>query len=300
MKKARRHEGTKARRVLTFCAVALALGAFHPAAGQVPDVPDDTEGIGITERVGEAVPLELVFIDEDGRRVPLREYFGDDRPVMLTLVYYTCPGICNALLNGLAQALSEMEWTAGQQFRIVTVSIDPSETPELAGAKKRSYLGFYDRPEAADGWRFLTGGQAEIEKLAEAVGFGYRYEGGTGLYTHAASLMICTPDGRLSRYLNDVIFEPQTLQLALTEASKGSVGSPMDRLMLTWCDTYDSSSGRYVVAARKVMMIGGAGAALLTLAGVAFLWLRERGAAGSKRRGDRAPHRADAVAEARP
>ncbi len=273
--------------VFAVCAIAIAL---RPAAAQVPDVPDDTEGIGITERVGEAVPQDLLFTDEDGRRVALAEYFGGDRPVVLTLVYYTCPGICNALLNGLAETLSQMEWTAGEQFRIVTVSIDPSETPQLAGAKKRSYLGFYDRPAAADGWRFLVGGQAEIEKLAAAVGFGYRYEEGTGLYTHAASLMICTPDGRLSRYLNDVFFEPQTLELALTEASKGTIGSPVNRFMLTWCYSYDPTSGKYVVAARKVMMIGGAAAALVTLAGVGVLWWRER----------RRTHGAGVLAGARP
>ena len=261
------------RHVIRAATAACAL--TMPAWGQVPDAPRDTKGIGITEHLDGQVPLGLEFTDESGQPVTLGELFGDDKPVMLTLVYYTCPGICNALLNGLTYTLKDMKWTAGEEFRVVTVSFDPTESYELAGAKKRSYLGVYDRESAAGGWRFLVGRQPQIEALAEAVGFGYRYEERTGLYTHAASLMICTPEGRLSRYINGVVFEPQTVQLALTEASQGTIGSPVQKFLLTWCYTYDPSAGKYVVAARKVMAIGGVVTVLLAAAGLGFLWRRE-------------------------
>ena len=203
------------------------------------------------------------------------EYFDGTKPVALMLVYYTCPGICNALLNGVTQTLKEMEWSVGDQFDIVTVSIDPTESHELAGSKKRSYLSVYPRETAPGGWHFLVGEEPNIKALADAVGFGYRYEQGTGLYTHAASVMVCTPDGRLSRYINDVMIEPETLELALTEASQGTIGSPVKRLLLRWCFRYDPSSSKYVVAARKVMAIGGLISILITAAGLALLWRRE-------------------------
>ncbi len=275
-------------------AAVLAACCWCAVAAAQPTVPTDTEGIGITENLGEQVPLDLQFTDEDGRPVTLADYFNEGKPVMLTLVYYACPGICNALLNGLTQTLGDMQWSAGDQFQVVTVSIDPTETPDLAGAKKRSYLAFYERPTAETGWRFLVGEQSQITALADAVGFGYRYEERTGLYTHAASLMICTPDGRLSRYLTDVIFEPETVQLALTEASTGAVGSPMQRFLLKWCYTYDPSAGKYVVAARKVMVFGGALFVPLMAAGLVVLWrhdLKRRRLQTSQLQPARAPSR---------
>lgn len=259
----------------TVIGAAGVLCAAATAPGQVPTDPTDTSGIGIVEKLNGQVPLELRFTDDTGRSVTLGEYFRGEKPVLLTLVYYTCPGICNALLNGFADTLTKMQWTAGDEFEIVTVSIDPTESYELADGKKESYIRIYGRETAADGWHFLVGDQENITALAEAVGFGYRYEQGTGLYTHAATLMVCTPDGRMSRYLNDVIFEPTTLQLALTEASQGTIGTPVERFLLRWCYTYDPTTGAYVMAARKVMTIVGGVTLLLTVAGLGLLWRRE-------------------------
>ena len=256
--------------------LAVLAGFLCATAGaQIPTDPTDTTGIGIFEKLDTQIPMDLSFTDEHGNTVTLGDYFDGRKPVVLTLVYYTCPGICNALLNGFAGTLADMTWTAGDEFEIVTVSIDPTESPALADGKKESYIKLYGRAEAADGWHFLVGEQDNITRLAEAVGFGYRYEEGTGLYTHAASLMICTPDGRLSRYLTDVVFEPATLQLALTEAADGTIGTPVERFLLRWCYTYDATSGTYVVAARKVMTIGGGVVVLLTVAGLGLLWRRE-------------------------
>jgi protein SCO1/2 len=254
----------------------LAAPAPAPAPAQVPsDEPADTEGIGIVEHLGETLPLDLVFTDESGATVTLGDLFNDDKPVMLTLVYYRCPSICNALLNGLVYTLNDMEWSAGEEFRIVVVSFDPSETHELADAKKKNYLSHYERETAADGWRFLVGEASSTETLAEAVGFGYRYEPRTGLYTHAASLMVCTPDGKLSRYINDVMFETDTLRLALTEAAEGTIGTSMQRFLLKWCYTYDPGAGKYVVAARKVMLFGGALTVIVTFTVLGAVWRYE-------------------------
>jgi protein SCO1/2 len=255
--------------------LACVLAAPETRAQPAPGEPADTEGIGIIEHLGDQLPLELEFTDETGATVTLGDFFNDGKPVMLTLVYYRCPSLCSALLNGLTYTLKEMEWSAGEEFRIVVVSFDPNETHDLADAKKKNYLSHYDREKAAEGWRFLVGEAASTEALAEAVGFGYRYEPRTGLYTHAASLMICTPDGRLSRYINDVLFETETLNLALTEAADGTIGTTMQRFLLKWCYTYDPGAGKYVVAARKLMMFGGGAMVLLTFVGLGALWRYE-------------------------
>jgi protein SCO1/2 len=254
------------------CAAACLLAAGAAQAQAPTDAPPDPEGIGITEHLGERLPLELVFTDERGETVTLGDYFNDDKPVVLTLVYYRCPSICNALLNGMVYTINDMEWSVGEEFRVVTVSFDPSETHDLADAKKRNYLSHLERETAAEGWRFLVGEESSTETLTEAVGFEYRYEPRTGLYTHAATLMICTPDGRLSRYINDVMFEPATLRMALTEASEGTIGTPMERFLLKWCYTYDPGAGKYVVAAQKLMMFGGGAMVLLTFVGLGALW----------------------------
>lgn len=259
-----------------FSAAAAAAVLSSPGSGQTTDLdPPDADEVGIVERLNQQVPLDVRFTAENGASVTLGEYFNNDRPVVLTLVYYNCPSLCNALLNSFTGTLREIDWTAGEEFEIVTVSIDPSETAQLAAGKKRTYLEEYGRPEAAGGWHFLVGRQPEIQRLAEAVGFGFRYEEGTGLYTHAAGLMILTPDGRLSRYLTDLIFEPQTLRLALVEAAEGTIGTPVQRLLLRFCYTYDPSAGKYVVAARKVMAIGGGLTVLVVLFGLGLLWRRE-------------------------
>lgn len=237
-------------------------------------LPRELEGVGITEHLDEQVPLELEFVDESGRTVRLGDYFDGHRPVILTLNYYRCPMLCTLQLNGLIDGLREMGWTPGEQFEIVTVSIDPAETPSLAKAKKQSYMSEYGRPSAASGWHFLTGKQKEITALAEAVGFGYRWNPDRNQWMHAAALFICTPDGKLSRYLYGVLYEANTLRLSLVEASAGKIGSSLDRIIL-YCYQYDASEGRYGLAALNVMRVGG-GLTLLVL-GMSLVpfWVRE-------------------------
>jgi protein SCO1 len=257
---------------LVAAALALSLGA--PALAQRSEpLPKELEGVGITEVPGGRIPLGLTFLDEDGRTVHLSDYFAAGRPVILTLNYYRCPMLCGLMLNGLLQGLKELKWTPGREFEIVTVSIDPLETPTLAGLKKQSYMEEYARPGAAAGWHFLVGQQENITALANAVGFHYRYNEERKEYAHAAGLFVATPDGRVARYLYGVMYEPRTLRLALTEAAEGKIGTSADQLLL-YCFHYDASQGRYVVAATTVMRLGGGVTALVLGTWLVAWWRR--------------------------
>lgn len=258
--------------------LALACAAGATARAERPlladELPPELNGVGIVERLNEMVPLQLDFLDERGRRVALGELFRENRPVILTLNYYRCPMLCSMTLNGMVDGLNEIDWSAGAEFDIVTVSIAPEEGPELADVKKRAYLTQYRRPTAADGWHFLTGEQASIEALAKAVGFGYRKVEKDNEYAHTSSIIFVTPEGRISRYMNDVQFRPQDLRLALVEASEGAIGSPMDRFLLFMCYHYDPEAGSYSVAAWKMMRLGGVLTILAIGGGLVSLWRR--------------------------
>lgn len=260
-------------------AAVLPLAAGVTAAdAQVPlkadELPSELEGVGVTEHLGEIIPLELSFKDETGRDVTLNQLLAPGRPVILTLNYYRCPMLCTLTLNGMVDALNELEWSAGKEFDIITVSINPDEKPDLADVKKQAYLTQYKRESAKTGWHFLTGESMAIQRLAKATGFGYRYDPKSGDYAHTSTIMFVTPEGRLSRYLNDVKFEPKTVKLALIEASEGAIGSPMDKFLLFMCFHYDPLRGSYAASAQKIMQLGGAMTLVILAAGLGVLWLR--------------------------
>jgi protein SCO1 len=266
---ARRSQGLGA----ALAAVMLLVAALPAAAQRKEALPKDLEGVGITEHAGARLPLDLEFTDEDGKPVRLAQFFPGDRPVILTLGYYRCPMLCTLVLNSLVDGLKDLPWTPGQQFEIVTVSIDPTETPTLAKLKKQNYLADYGRPGAAAGWHFLTGREENIRKLAEAVGFGYRYVEERGQYAHPAAIFVVTPDGRMAKYLYGVLYQPKTLRLALAEAGQGKIGTTTDQLLL-YCFHYDAQEGRYVLAASNIMRLGGAATALVVGLWLAVSWGR--------------------------
>jgi protein SCO1/2 len=169
--------------------------------------------------------------------------------------------------------LKDLPWTPGREFEIVTVSIDPTETAALARLKKQNYLTDYGRPGAANGWHFLTGREENIRKLADAVGFGYRYVPERGEYAHSAAIFVVTPDGRMAKVLYGVMYQPKTIRLALTEAGQGKVGTTTDQLLL-YCFHYDAQEGRYVLAASNLMRLGGATTALVVGLWLAVSWRR--------------------------
>lgn len=264
------------RRTLPLLAVAaLWLTAAGPAAAQLANqVPEELQEVGVEEHLDAKLPLDLEFRDEHGQVVKLGDYFDGDKPVILTLNYYKCPMLCGLQLNGLLDGLKELEWTPGQEFELVTVSINPLETPALAAEKKQNYISRYGRPSAAKGWHFLTGREPEIRRLAETLGFGYTYDRSTGEYAHAAAIMVATPDARVARYLYGIEYPPRRLRLALLEASEGEIGNTLDQLIM-YCFHYDPSSRRYSPVAMNIMRLGAGATAIvlgLTLGGY---WLRE-------------------------
>jgi protein SCO1/2 len=265
------------------CMLACVLGSASLGAAPVPPdkipdrqdaVPKQLEGVGVDEHLERVLPLDLEFVDEAGRRVRLRDHFDSKIPVILTLNYSDCPMLCSLELNGLVASMKQLDWTLGKEFRVVTVSLDPSETPEKAARTKRRYLGQYDRPGTDAGWSFLVGTEANVRQLADAVGFRYRFVPDKKEYYHAAALALITPDGRIGRYLYGVEFHPRTLRLGLTETGEGKIGSAMDQLIL-FCSMYDSKEGNYALVASRVMSLGGALAGLALAIFLGFLWAAE-------------------------
>ncbi len=243
------------------------LASEDPSSGKVRIL----ENVGIDQRLGEQLPLDLTFRDESGADVRLGDYFGK-RPVVLTLVYYSCPMLCNQVLNGLTSALDVISFDIGKEFEVVTVSFDPRETAELARNKKETYIQWYKRPGASGGWHFLTGDKASIDKLTEAAGFHYKFDPATNQFVHATGIMLATPEGKLARYFYGIEYAPKDLRLGLIEASEKRIGNPVDRLLL-YCFHYDPSAGKYSAVAMNILRLAG----VATLAGlVATLWLLRR------------------------
>ncbi len=215
----------------------------------------ETVGTGIEEKLGQKIDLNLTFIGEDGYPHPLKQYFSSGRPVILNLVYYTCPMLCNLTLNGQVAVLRELAWTPGKEFEIVTISIDPTETFEIAKNKKSAYLSNFDKPVGA-GWHFLTDHQGNVKKLAAQVGFQYRLDERQKQYAHASAIMVLSPEGMVSRYLYGIKFRERDLRLALTEAAGERFGLTIEKLILM-CYHYDPNAKSYVMFATNFMRLGG-------------------------------------------
>jgi len=231
--------------------------------------------IDVREHLGEHLDLGLQFVDHEGRTVKLGDYFDGQRPVLLTLNYYRCPVLCNVQLNALTDAMAGMEWKPGDEnFRVVTVSIDPREDASLAKQKRGNHLALLGKGDDVD-WAFLTGDASSIRLLAAQVGFGYTYDRDQDQYAHPASIMFVSPDGKIARYLYGLTYEPRDLKFALMDASEGKVGSVVDRFVQS-CFHYDATLGKYGPYAMGIMRIGGAITVLVVGLGLLILWRRER------------------------
>lgn len=224
--------------------------------GELPPgvTPAILEGVGVDEHLGRPIDLGFEFTDESGYTVPLKSFFNKDKPVILDLVYYTCPMLCNLILNGQAEAMKELAWTAGNEYEVVTISINPQETFDLARHKKQSYLDLVGKP--APGWHFLTDYHGNAKKLAEEVGFHYRYDPKQEQYAHTSAIMVLTPEGRMARYLYGIKFRSRDLRFALTEAAEGRSTATVDKILL-WCYHYDPQANAYVLFASNLMKAGG-------------------------------------------
>jgi protein SCO1/2 len=233
--------------------------------------PTALSKVSFEQRLNEQLPLELPFKDEDGHAVKLGDYFGR-KPVVLTFVYYECPMLCTEVLNGLESALRVLNETIGKEFDVITVSFDPKETPVLAAGKKKAYLERYKRPEAAQGWHFLTGESSSIETLTKAAGFNYFWDEASHQFAHASGIVVVTPTGKVSRYFFGIDYAPRDVKFALIESSNEKIGSLTERLLL-YCYHYDPAKGNYGFVAMRAVRIGGA-ATILALVGFVFVSIR--------------------------
>ena len=234
----------------------------------------------IAQRLHQPVPLDLAFRDDTGKDVTLKQFF-DGKPVILALVYYRCPRLCSLVLNQLTESLRKLDYRIGKEFSVVTVSFDPREQPDLAAAKKAMYLELYGHPGAENGWHFLTGEEASIRRLADAVGFGYVYDPRRDQYAHASAVIVLTPDGKVARYHFGLDYPPRDLRFSLEDASAGKIGSPVATPLRMLCYAYDPATGRYGMAVMRLVQLGG----VVTVVGIgAMFWRLRRRAGGSPAR----------------
>jgi protein SCO1/2 len=238
-------------------------------------LPQVLQRVGVTQRLNQMLPLDAQFVDDTGKTVRLGDYFGK-RPAILSLVYYNCPLLCSEEMDGLASALMMVHLTPGKDFNIVIISIDPSETPQLAAKKKAFYVKRYGHPETADGWHFLTGQQAAIDAVSNATGFGYvRVPGPDGKLTqfaHASAIEVVTTQGRLAQYYLGVEYSPKDILLGLIEASGNRIGSPVANI-LTYCYHYDPQTNRHSLIVARAVQLGGM-MTVVSLGGFMFLMFR--------------------------
>lgn len=254
--------------------IGLTLGGSDWAFAE-KERPNQIKDVGIVENLGKQVDLGLKFKNEKGEDVRLGDFVFKKKPVILNLVYYNCPSLCNFILNGLLKSLRSLDWVAGNQFEIVTVSIDPREGPDLAIAKKQNYLKNYGRVGAEKGWHFLTGQEDQIRQLSQQVGFQFKYDEKQKEFAHSAAIFILTDTGIISRYLYGIEYKKRDLRLALLEASEGKIGNVVDRLLL-YCYRYDPNSRGYALFAVNLMKAGGAGTVFAIAGYMMVFWRRQR------------------------
>ena len=241
-----------------------------------PGMPDPNvfDEVGIDQKLGGHIPLDLRFRNEEGEVVSLGNYFGG-KPVIISLVYYNCPMLCTQVLNGMVETFRIINFTAGKEFDVVTVSIDPTEPASLAAVKKEGYVEQYGRAGVDKGWHFLTGDQESIKRLAGAVGFRYVYDEQTKQFAHASGIMVVTPDGTLARYLYGIEYVAKDLTFSLMEAADNRIGSPVEQLLLL-CYHYDPTTGRYGLVVTNLIRTGGVVAILLLGGYMTVNFLRDR------------------------
>lgn len=270
-----------------FVLLLLSILHFSTAFGQgfatgrefgntVPNItPEMQKGVGIDEHLGQMIPKDLRFRDENGNEVPIGKFFDGKRPVLFNFAYHTCPMLCHYLLDGLVLGAKSMTWVPSKEYEIVTVSIQPTETAEVAKRQKAKYISKLGKDGAEKGWHFLTGNEANIQALAKAMGFKYRWDEKTQQFSHTAAIMLLSGEGKISRYLYGIRFDAKDLRNGLIEASEGKVGSTVEKVFL-WCYHYDPKEGSYVLNAYRLMQVG-TGLILVLVGGVLiWFWRRER------------------------
>ncbi len=255
-------------------AFALITTVTAQAAHAQPAImPAELEGVDVAEHLDKPLPMDAVFRDHTGKVVRLGDYFDGKRPIALTLAYHSCKVVCSMVLGAEVETLKGIPWMLGKEFRALTISIDPRDTPAIAAKKRRQMLGLYGR--SADGWDFLVGDAANIAKVAKAVGFKYAYDERNDQYAHPAVMMMAKPNGQMARYLYGLTFDPKDVRLGLLEASQGRSISTIEKVIL-YCYMYDPLGAKYVIVAQNVMKVGGAITVLVLGSFLGLMWSREK------------------------
>jgi protein SCO1/2 len=245
--------------------------------------PPGLKNVGIQQNLNQPLPLDLAFTDDLGRTVRLGDYFGK-KPVILSLVYFSCPMLCGEVLSGLEHSLRMMSLNVGTDFDVITVSFDSKDTPEMAAEKKAEFLKRYKRTGAERGWHFLVGQQSAIDALTKAAGFQYEYDPNSQQFAHATAIMIATPEGKIAQYYYGVEYPPKDLRLGLVEAGNGKIGNVVDQLLL-YCYHYDPEKGKYSATILRVLRLAGL-ATMLCIGTLIFVMIRrgpEHDASGAGR-----------------
>ena len=273
--------------ILTIAVLALAATAnAQTVPGNVgtssAGLPVALRNVGFEPPLNGQIPPDLGFRDENGRDVRLGDYFGR-KPVLLALVYYGCPMLCNQVEQGVVGSLKMLSFNAGSDFEVVFVSFDPRETPDMAAQKKVSAVSHYGRPDTASGWHFLTGGKQSIDSLTQAANFRYSFNEKSGIFAHASGITLLTPDGRISRYFYGVEYPSRDVRLGLVDASAGKIGNPIDHLLL-YCFQYDPSTARYSATILRILRLGGVLTIFTIVAGILIFRRRDTHAPDPKLR----------------
>jgi protein SCO1/2 len=267
--------------VMASCLCAVG-GDAHAQAWQkeregMPNTPaPELSGVALVEHLGDTLPRDAAFRDTEGKAVTLGQFFDGKRPTLLVFAYHTCPMLCSLVLDATVRSLNDVEWTVGREFDVVSISIDPHDTPETATRKRASVVESYSRSKgSASGWHFLTGDETNIRKVTDAIGFQFRYDERQKQYAHPAAIYLLTPEARIARYLYGIQFDPKDVRLGLLEAAQGHSVSTTERILL-YCYHYDPQVGRYSMVAMNVMRLGG----VVTLGALGsfltIMWARER------------------------
>ncbi|MGB1048729.1 MAG: SCO family protein [Rhodothermales bacterium] len=239
-----------------------------------PDLPGALRGVGVDEQLGDFLPRDAQFLDSQGQEVTIGDYLDNGRPLLVNFIYHNCPMLCSITLEALGMTLSDMQWTPGQEFDVVSVSFGAGETPEMAARAKERMLAKLDREGAAEGWHFLVGDSTNIALLTQSVGYSFKWVASTQEYAHPAALIFTGDDGKVTRYLHGLDLPADDVRKALVEASEGTVGSAVDQILM-YCYQYDPDSNSYVIHATNLMKFGGMLTLIVLGIGLFVFWRRE-------------------------
>lgn len=271
------------RNTLSIILLILVFSIFDNATAQLNQgKPAILKEIGVDEKLGDTIPMDLEFVNSDGQTVRLSDLIEEGKPVLLNPLYYECPILCGLVLDAVFNVVKELAWSPGRDYTIISFSIDPKETSEMAANSKEIYISRLGRTGSENGWHFLTGDEESIKKLTDSIGFRYKYDELTGEYLHLASIMMISPQGTITRYLYGAAFREFDLRNALNEAADGTIGSAMDRILM-YCFTYDPSSQSYVPVAMNIMKLGGLATVIFLGIFLGVFWRRERFFSQSKK-----------------